>query len=1076
MSQIIRNKYGLILASILVSLITISVVTSAVATHPTHDNKTSYAGSATSTGTTVWTNPSKAAGAPNSDCATTSKKNAVLTANGFSFPIGTGSGEIPAGSIIDGIEVRIKSDQSSAGSAWDVRVGQGTTFHPTIKDTVTPFVATSCGATKVDAGSTAGSNIELWGLPWDTTKINTIKVTISSGGTTNAKRIDAVQVAVYYTPDLTPPNVTLSSVLIAPGGQGGWLNANDIPGASDEITVTAVDAISNVTDISCTDNGSSKIVAPDGAWGDSTSESGTFTVSGQGTHSIVCVATDSFNNTGDEDNSGNTATYMIDTFAPNTVGTPDRAADFNGWYNAPFTVNWLTASTDPTPGSGIASCSPNQTYSTPDTSSGTLNGTCTDFAGNSDPGTFQFKFDNTNPILTLPTTYTPLEEVGLGGAAIEFEVTATDNSQLFSPPAPDPTVACIPPSGSTFPIGTTLVNCTATDFAGNVTPDSFDMIVSGDATTRQVPTGPNTFEATITGGATWACHVPTGICGPVVGSNNSPITMQSGLSAMRFDDTKPNSEATCYFNPATALDTYCEEWILDGQVLTLSSIAGECDTDGIPETPPESLDPGETLACANGKVTAVWSVSNGSSLTIGYIFEEGKPVKHLVTSIPIPTPPTFITQQWPLTADELVLQGTVLGDGRTITLNGAGVAKGFGFWKNNPTETQEHLPLSLGTHAVNFFDDPNDSIGDAKAIFDAADSNENAMDKLAAELLTAKLNEQIDVNNGCVVVAIKKADDMLAAPPVPYAGVGTKPEPAAKTPVINLKNELAAFNSNGCPNPSFTLTKTDLFGDPPVLQDTDPVLIFNNAGQVVATENLKSAFNEFDSLTITRSGIQVIVQFRYVFDGELDPATATLYGQTADGNVYRTTLALAVTKDSTTPRVRTPYIGSTATFTEGYLVFNTASIVTANPGKTITITSVTLKITQNGTPVVGTRTCEFTSLASIARPDSASVTALGVWDAINNGVVYAPISCATQAGVNLGTQANTDLKNKLVGTYSATGGYFAVGVSFAGIDAFTPVADPNTSDSVTAQVFNIVGGTSASGSTVPVLTVGYTVS
>jgi hypothetical protein len=40
-------------------------------------------------------------------------------------------------------------------------------------------------------------------------------------------------------------------------------------------------------------------------------------------------------------------------------------------------------------------------------------------------------------------------------------------------------VTCNPPSGSTFPIGDTTVQCTASDATGNVASDSFTVHVSG---------------------------------------------------------------------------------------------------------------------------------------------------------------------------------------------------------------------------------------------------------------------------------------------------------------------------------------------------------------------------------------------------------------------------------------------------------------------------------------------------------------------------------------------------------------------------------------------------------------------
>lgn len=53
---------------------------------------------------------------------------------------------------------------------------------------------------------------------------------------------------------------------------------------------------------------------------------------------------------------------------------------------------------------------------------------------------------------------------------VTFSVTATDNVD------PAPIVTCSPPSGSGFPVGTTLVTCTATDNSGNSATCSFNVI------------------------------------------------------------------------------------------------------------------------------------------------------------------------------------------------------------------------------------------------------------------------------------------------------------------------------------------------------------------------------------------------------------------------------------------------------------------------------------------------------------------------------------------------------------------------------------------------------------------------
>jgi hypothetical protein len=48
---------------------------------------------------------------------------------------------------------------------------------------------------------------------------------------------------------------------------------------------------------------------------------------------------------------------------------------------------------------------------------------------------------------------------------------------LVTDNCPDPTIACIPAPGSSFPIGTTTVNCTATDIWGNTATFSFPLTV-----------------------------------------------------------------------------------------------------------------------------------------------------------------------------------------------------------------------------------------------------------------------------------------------------------------------------------------------------------------------------------------------------------------------------------------------------------------------------------------------------------------------------------------------------------------------------------------------------------------------
>jgi hypothetical protein len=81
-----------------------------------------------------------------------------------------------------------------------------------------------------------------------------------------------------------------------------------------------------------------------------------------------------------------------------------------------------------------------------------------------------FVNDTAGPTLNLPANIT-VPQVTAAGAVVTFIATATDDYD------PNPVVSCTPPSGSTFPAGTTTVNCTATDNMGNVTNGSFTVTV-----------------------------------------------------------------------------------------------------------------------------------------------------------------------------------------------------------------------------------------------------------------------------------------------------------------------------------------------------------------------------------------------------------------------------------------------------------------------------------------------------------------------------------------------------------------------------------------------------------------------
>lgn len=78
--------------------------------------------------------------------------------------------------------------------------------------------------------------------------------------------------------------------------------------------------------------------------------------------------------------------------------------------------------------------------------------------------------DVASPTLHLPANITA-EATGPDGAIVTYAATADDASPLH------PNATCSPASGSTFSLGQTAVNCSATDAAGNIATGSFNITV-----------------------------------------------------------------------------------------------------------------------------------------------------------------------------------------------------------------------------------------------------------------------------------------------------------------------------------------------------------------------------------------------------------------------------------------------------------------------------------------------------------------------------------------------------------------------------------------------------------------------
>ncbi len=83
--------------------------------------------------------------------------------------------------------------------------------------------------------------------------------------------------------------------------------------------------------------------------------------------------------------------------------------------------------------------------------------------------------DLSAPTIQHPASVTA-NATGPDGAVVDYTVTASD------PFDPAPSLSCVPVTGSLFPIGTTTVDCTATDAQGNVSTASFPVMVQDEVT------------------------------------------------------------------------------------------------------------------------------------------------------------------------------------------------------------------------------------------------------------------------------------------------------------------------------------------------------------------------------------------------------------------------------------------------------------------------------------------------------------------------------------------------------------------------------------------------------------------
>jgi hypothetical protein len=264
-----------------------------------------------------------------------------------------------------------------------------------------------------------------------------ITVSVSDTGTGTYNTNPAKFTLHVLSGDTTPPTLTVPADITA--------EATSASGAVVIFSATATDLVDPSPVVTCT--------PPSGS---------TFPL---GATTVSCTAQDASGNTSDAKTFKVT---VVDTTPPTLTLPADITEEATSASGA--VVTFSATATDLVDGSVAVTCVPASGSTFP---LGTTKVDCsaTDAHSNTATGSFNVTVqDTTPPTLTLPADITE-EATSASGAVVTFSATATD--------LVDGSVAvtCVPASGSTFPLGTTKVDCSATDAHSNTATGSFNVTV-----------------------------------------------------------------------------------------------------------------------------------------------------------------------------------------------------------------------------------------------------------------------------------------------------------------------------------------------------------------------------------------------------------------------------------------------------------------------------------------------------------------------------------------------------------------------------------------------------------------------
>ena len=189
-----------------------------------------------------------------------------------------------------------------------------------------------------------------------------------------------------------------------------------------------------------------------------------------GATTVTCSATDEANN----EASASFQVTVRDTMAPTLSGiSADITVEATGPSGATIEVTAPSAADTADPNPTVACSAAGLTTFGLGTTTVTCN--ATDRAGNQSAASYNVRVVDTTPPMIEAGDDLTVETTAPAGVIVTFDLpAATDVVDT------DVAVNCSSVSGVTFPLGQTLVTCTATDDAGNSASASFNVTVTGD--------------------------------------------------------------------------------------------------------------------------------------------------------------------------------------------------------------------------------------------------------------------------------------------------------------------------------------------------------------------------------------------------------------------------------------------------------------------------------------------------------------------------------------------------------------------------------------------------------------------